>query len=105
MYKTNQESSSSGVYDGAWKNDNFLGKTDIIWFINESFEEYQGQWSHGFRNGHGVVKKVVQGTLTCLLTHSRSLSCYCRDRWSCIMEASRRTIITDMELRGTRMAV
>ena len=48
------------IYDGVWKNDNFLGKPDNgqIWVMNESFEEYRGQWSRGFRDGQGELRKV-----------------------------------------------
>jgi hypothetical protein len=41
-----------------------------MWYITEGLEEYQGQWSSGYRNGQGVIKKVLTYLLTYLLTHS-----------------------------------
>ncbi len=69
-----QASSYPNIYDGAWKNDNFLGKTDLMWYITEGLEEYQGQWSSGYRNGQGVIKKVLTYSLTYSLTHLRTYS-------------------------------
>ena len=62
-YTSYDDKGNKVPYIGSWKNDNFLGKTNDMWYVTENTDVYKGGWSGGFRNGDGEVTSLKGFTL------------------------------------------